>query len=80
MRVLLALAGIAVGLVLFGVLYVVLFGFVWMPSGCFRWDPGSNWKPPSYCGALGVLNGVLLLAGFVAAILLPPYLAFRGKR
>lgn len=78
MKWLLALFPALLGLLLVLVIYLVLFRYVWMESGCFKWDPGSGWRPPGHCRRLSGVLKIVTVIGVGAALLIP--LAMVGKR
>jgi hypothetical protein len=72
-------ARILLGLVLACAVYLIMFR-IWMEAGCFRWDPGAGWWPPSHCGFLSGVFRVVSWITFGSALLFPLYLLGKENR
>jgi hypothetical protein len=79
-RILLAVGALLLGLVLACVMTFVAWRYIYVPSGCFMWDPPSSWREPAGCRTTANILRIVEAFSSMAALAAPLFILTKKKR
>jgi hypothetical protein len=68
------------GLFLACLVTLALWWYVYVPAGCFMWDPPSSWHEPANCRSIANALKIVEALSFLTAIAMPLFILTKKKR